>query len=468
MPPHETKECFRTPILNKKKLFFEDVKDDYMTTDLFIVEVASRIAYRFKGKYVHHILYDYYPENQKIIQQEFLSDQEIIDDILKMKQELHAPLIIVGHIVTYERGARYDLLKLLERTCEKYQIPFIDPAKEIAEEGFDINELVLKDKVIMNYNDAGHIIMRKIYKKFINRIFTPRYNETREEIPYCVHKYLTKCKTNPQPPGFGDFLRGTVALYDMSRMYSFEMYLDSQHPIFQYLKPNKWIRQDKTHADVIELLYPTAYDVIYQKMEDLFRKRKPFTIMTHSLYRRTEQSGEGGGEKGDLVNYGKINHECKEFLKDLLTPCDDLENKIEFIFQNVYGISNNPVEKYNIIHLRFGDAFIHNNIYMEEFYHKFYKKIAVLVESTTERYVLITDSSSIAKKLTENIAGLSYWDNAKIHLGDLRRREDSPDDAVFDTLIDFFIMSRAAHIYSSYSGFSVIASEIYDIPYTVL
>jgi hypothetical protein len=30
--------------------------------------------------------------------------------------------------------------------------------------------------------------------------------------PKCIHNYLTKCSTNPQPPGFADFLRGTIAL----------------------------------------------------------------------------------------------------------------------------------------------------------------------------------------------------------------------------------------------------------------
>jgi len=29
----------------------------------------------------------------------------------------------------------------------------------------------------------------------------------------CIHKYLTKCNTNPQPPGIADFLRGTQTLF---------------------------------------------------------------------------------------------------------------------------------------------------------------------------------------------------------------------------------------------------------------
>jgi hypothetical protein len=32
----------------------------------------------------------------------------------------------------------------------------------------------------------------------------------------CVHQYLTKCKTNPQPPGLAVFLRGIRTLYLLS------------------------------------------------------------------------------------------------------------------------------------------------------------------------------------------------------------------------------------------------------------
>ena len=56
----------------------------------------------------------------------------------------------------------------------------------------------------------------------------------------CIHKYLTKCLTNPQPPGFADFLRGTISFYNFSKKYSYKLFLDcSEHTLFHFLKNNK-------------------------------------------------------------------------------------------------------------------------------------------------------------------------------------------------------------------------------------
>ena len=72
----------------------------------------------------------------------------------------------------------------------------------------------------------------------------------------------------------------------------------------------------------------------------------------------------------------------------------------------------------------------------------------------------------IAKKLKENIKQLLYWDNNKIHIGDLLNNTNS---SLFDTLTDFFIMSKAKEIISDgCSGFSTAVSLIYKIKHTSL
>jgi len=43
-----------------------------------------------------------------------LSNEEIENDIIKIKEELKKPLIIVSHILTYENSKRNDLIFLLE------------------------------------------------------------------------------------------------------------------------------------------------------------------------------------------------------------------------------------------------------------------------------------------------------------------------------------------------------------------
>ena len=65
------------------------------------------------------------------------------------------------------------------------------------------------------------------------------YSNQLNQSKICVHKYLTQCSTNPQPPGFADFLRGTIALYIFSKKYNYQLLLDGSHPVFTCLKPNK-------------------------------------------------------------------------------------------------------------------------------------------------------------------------------------------------------------------------------------
>jgi hypothetical protein len=168
--PEETIECFRTPILQKKPIYFDEIKDEYNNTQLFIIEISSKTKYKYKEKYVHHILYslgEYNVLDRQNVHFEITNDEEIIQDVLKMKEELNGRLIIVGHIVTYNEGSRYELLKLLEKICIEHNIIFINPVKEIEKEGYNINDLILNETVISHYNNKGHAVIQKIYKKFI-------------------------------------------------------------------------------------------------------------------------------------------------------------------------------------------------------------------------------------------------------------------------------------------------------------
>ena len=81
-----------------------------------------------------------------------------------------------------------------------------------------------------------------------------------------------------------------------------------------------------------------------------------------------------------------------------------------------------------------------------------------------QKYVIISDSAEIAKKLKTNIPELLYWDNNKIHLGSLQFKSNSD---VLDTLVDFFIISKSTQIFSNGSGFSNINSIIYNIKYNL-
>jgi len=271
----------------------------------------------------------------------------------------------------------------------------------------------------------------------------------------CVHKYLTLCKTNPQSPGLADFLRGTIALYNFSKLYDYKLFIECSHPMFNYLKPNKNFIVDGS-SNVIEFLPPLSYPDIYNKLNTEFKKGYSFSTMTNSFYNL---------QNGCLVNFGFISDECRYYMQNILSPSEEINKKIELVFTSVYNI--NIVNKFKIIHLHFGDKYLYNNIFDENLYNLSFNRISELVNKNSHaKFVLLSDSSIIANKLKKNIPLLNYWDNSKTHMGDLN---NSSDIAIFDTLTDFFIMSKSNEIIVlNDSGFSRVVSIIYNIKYTCL
>ncbi len=285
-----------------------------------------------------------------------------------------------------------------------------------------------------------------------NDILVAYIENENENEKYCIHKYLINCKTNSQPPGFADFLRGTIALYNFSQKYNYKLYIDGQHPLFNYLNKNKNILNKETEMDteIEEYLPPLSYDSIYEQLENKFKSGISFSALTNSFYNL---------HNGNLENYGEITPECSRFLKDILSPTIEVENKLNHIFNDVYKINLNS--QFIVIHLRFGDKFIQDNVYNDYLYNLYYNKINNFDKN--KKYILITDSKEIGTKLKLNIPELLYWDNNKIHMGTLNKEYSY----ILDTMVDFFIISKSNEIFSNGSGFSTINSIIYNIKYNI-
>ena len=187
----------------------------------------------------------------------------------------------------------------------------------------------------------------------------------------------------------------------------------------------------------------------------MFADNKSFKVMTNAFYNLCND--------GIVHNWGGISHECAAYFRKVFCPSVELDNKIEYVMNSVYGIKSG--QPFKIIHLRFGDKFIHKNTYDDSLYNLYYNKISDIINNNKNiQYVLISDSSIIANKLKADIKELYYWDNKKIHIGDLINNAES---ALLDTLTDFFIMSKSNEIISSGSGFSQSVSIIYNLKYTL-
>jgi len=163
---------FRTPILEKKISDYNELKKDFDKTDIFLLEIASKIYYKYNNIYVHHIAiedqYNISIKDEIIIGK--LTKEEIEEDILNIQKELNKPLIIISHIVTKNVGERYELKCWLEDICKKHSICFIDPVKNLLIKYNNIDNLFLEEKSLNHYNDLGHKYIQSIYKDFIENI----------------------------------------------------------------------------------------------------------------------------------------------------------------------------------------------------------------------------------------------------------------------------------------------------------
>lgn len=278
--------------------------------------------------------------------------------------------------------------------------------------------------------------------------------------PRCIFKYLTQCKINPNPPGFADCIRGIITCYLYSKKYNYDFLISkSVHPIFQFFKNTPYFIEDKID-DTIELIAPLSYEQIDMLLENLFKIGHNFSVLTNSFYKN---------DRNELEWFGKIDKDVQLFIKFLFLPNDEISEKIRDIFTYVYNF--NCDTNYNIIHLRtmeLEDNRVRENIV--EITRHFYEKICPIVKTSSEKFILITDSETIGLKLCELIPELNYWNNKKGHTGVFTDDIDS----IRDSMIDFFIMTKAKKIYTvvdkygNRSGYCKIASIIYDIEYNVI
>lgn len=269
----------------------------------------------------------------------------------------------------------------------------------------------------------------------------------------CIHIYLQKCHTNPQPPGLADYLRGTISLFQYSQKYNYKLLLNTSHPIFNFFEKNDKFTTD--HHDIIHEAIPgsnhSSYSSINNSLITFFSSKRSFSVMTNNFYYSSNNNFD---------NFSDLSVECIQYLRSFLIPNIELSTNITNVFTYLNIEKNIP---YTVIHIRCGDAFLNNNDHYDNNLFKHYSNIINgITKNTSEPIILLTDSSIMGKSFKQAYESLSYWDNTKIHIGDLKNSNSN----ICDTLTDFFILAYSSKIYgTSTSGFSKVASLIYNIPY---
>jgi len=256
--------------------------------------------------------------------------------------------------------------------------------------------------------------------------------------PLVIHTYRTACATVAQPPGFGDFLRGSAALCQLSEQYGFELQIDfSHHPLKEYLEQIDCVNTE-SDSDVHEF-FNQANPLLEPFLSSLPDGARAW-VTTHCV----PVSSLGAG--------------CKKFLKKRLVP----QQAVMAILKD---ISAQLGENYCAVHVRMGDHAIGAACPSVPVVDAWFRD--VVMPEWGSRVLVFSDNSAIKEYLAMRF-GVMFIPNTPVHLGQCGSIT-APRDGVRDAVIDFFVLARARKIYqySVYpwgSGFSDMCARIYGIP----
>ena len=445
--PEDTVRTFRTPILTQQSLHWTtEIREEIETSEIVVVEIASRRAYRYEGRYVHHILYD--DPSYRLPEEEFgkicveiVDDVTIEKDLLAIRAELgsHQQLVVVTHLVTERKGTRYELVKLLERICERQDILCIQPAEEMERRGDSLIEYVMPEDHSTHFTEAGHEKMQEIFRDLL----FPSYEKT---VVLAWTRNVCNLEVTPTDNfwGLGDLIRGALNMYEETRMRGLGFYLDIHlHPALQI-----HLRK-KTHP------FSSRVGKQYDKI--------PFVLsedMDHFL------SNLNTDMTPLMTNYStgqESSYDARAFVRYHLTPSVEMEARIDQVQQR-FSLQSG---KYSVLHYRLGDEEL---VQHQNPHHKLMPHIESLQRvmeeqgDKDEQFLFLSDSESFKSAVRSlSLPKLVILDTKVQHSG-----HPSSDD-LCDTMMEFFLASRARTLqtYSVYpwiSGFMRSVHELYQIP----
>jgi hypothetical protein len=267
-------------------------------------------------------------------------------------------------------------------------------------------------------------------------------------------EYANISHTNSALPSFGDFLRGSYALWQICNCLNVKMELYfHDHPIKHCLTQiNNNINLDPKQ-------------VHYYGNDN---NNSNFNVITNLVINNLNR---------DILNIANLNtnvlniatnifpnnvkmcNEFKVFIKKYLQPSPQL--------QQVYLSTVGNINNYIVIHIRGGDPVGTNNVTPSLIF-----KIRTILEQKVVKFVtgktvfVISDNLTLRNTISQMYKYKTVPTTKICHLGNSAY---SDLDHLNGTMIDFFLMSQASTVYSLSvyrwnSGFSEWCTKIFDVP----
>lgn len=282
-----------------------------------------------------------------------------------------------------------------------------------------------------------------------------------------VNVYQLKYK-NSVAQGLGDYIRGCFCLMQICAMLglSFDMDL-TNHPISKYL-----IHQEAEQESEKKTKYNINYAEVSRYENTNYVPINATTYSKNSINFFIEfvnnMNAMGGTESFFTFCHSfpifEVQDMGRKFILSKLLPNEIMQNAIKERLMRLELVA----KRFAVIHIRSGDKYLLNNGNLNSFVVK--KIIGILSKNMKEgtKYLILSDNNQI-KLLLKKVFPQVVIQLTKIaHLGE---SVNPNDNAVMETMLDFYLMSNAFQIisFSPYnwgSGFSQWCSVLYKIPYT--
>lgn len=234
--------------------------------------------------------------------------------------------------------------------------------------------------------------------------------------------------------GLGDMIRGTLAVYQYCKKNNIEFIVDNiSHPVTQFLKYKVDTNVDKTNIEFV------PYNLFDNYIEQ--NKNKDTLIFMTNAF-----------------TSNNIDDDCKNFIKNILEPSDDLKEGINNYLKNL-------PDNFSIMHFRLFDSDF-NTEQVNEIYNPIYKLAQKYYD---EKDLFISSSSPFKNFVKQNNNNINVSELISSHVG-----YETDPKKIYETLLEFFVCTKASKIktFNQYgpnvSGFVCWINNIYDVPITII
>jgi hypothetical protein len=251
--------------------------------------------------------------------------------------------------------------------------------------------------------------------------------------------------------GFGDLLRGTMNLYQLSKKMNFKLIVDTQlHPISQFLMSHPHAHSDyviQNRPNIIRMMNVDETSIVKMIQAN---KHTSAPILMCTNYGSADQS-----------TLQRISEDCKRFMRSLLIPTPEFKT-----YFNTKCVELKIPTIYSIIHFRLGDDELVHDVKNVTQYSELFELVESNLKQTSNSYV-IADSYNFKQHLMKSLPNFSnrIIPTIPIHLAD----PNATVEMAKDTLFDFMLLANARFIktHSTYgwiSGFVSWSCGVFNVP----